>query len=69
MLKKHGCTVPWVPDPILCTAENRKGTQDEVVSTYKVFMGETTELCPMPCSNMKFVIGQPDISDQVTRRC
>ena len=68
MLKEHGCTVPWLPDPIFCTAENMRGTAEDLLSTYKVLMktGKITDLCPMPCGNMKFVIGWPDIGkDQV----
>ena len=71
MLKKHGCTVPWMPDPIICTPKSRRGTQEEVLLTYQIFMksGKITDLCPMPCGNMKFVVGYPDIgTDQVSCR-
>ena len=70
MLEKHGCTVPWMPDSVLCTAKNRRGTQDEVLSTYNTFMktGQIADLCTMPCGDMNFAMGQPDISSDTVRK-
>ena len=64
MLSKHGCTVPWLPDPIICTFENLKGTIDDLLSTYRVVIksGKILEMCQQPCNTMKFVFGWPDAS-------
>ena len=62
MIKEHGCTVPWMPNPIFCTKENMKGTMEGLLSTYNVLMkaGKVTDFCPIPCANMRFVIGWPE---------
>ena len=64
MLSKHGCTVPWLPDPIICTSDNLKGTIDDLLSTYRVVIksGKILEMCQQPCSTMKFVFGWPEVA-------
>ena len=65
MLSKHGCTVPWMPDPIICTQDNLKGTIDNLLSTYRVVIksGKILEMCQQPCNTMKFVFGWPDMAN------
>ena len=65
MLSKHGCTVPWMPDPIICTPDNLNGTIEDVLATYRVIFksGKILDLCQQPCKTMKFVFGWPDVAN------
>ena len=65
MLSKHGCTVPWMPNPIICTSENLNGTMQDVLGTYRMIIksGKILDLCQQPCKTMKFVFGWPDVAN------
>ena len=70
MLAEHGCTVPWMPDPMICTPYILNETSIEgLLSTYDVLIksGKILKMCQQPCNTMKFVFGWPDVSSQKVR--
>ena len=65
MLAEHGCTVPWMPNPVICTVDGLSETSiEDLISTYEVYIksGKILDMCQQPCNTMKFVFGWPDVS-------
>ena len=72
MLADHSCTVPWMPNPVICTPDDNLDVtaMEDLLSTYDVLIksGKILDRCQQPCNTMKFVFGWPDVSvDQVRR--
>ena len=70
MLADHSCTVPWMPNPVICTPDDDLDVtaMEDLLSTYDVLIksGKILDRCQQPCNTMKFVFGWPDVSiDQV----
>ena len=66
MLAEYGCTVPWMPNPVICTAKDLNRTSiDALISTYDVYIksGKILDMCQQPCNMMKFAFGWPDVSN------
>ena len=60
MMSKYGCTVPWLPDPVVCSEAKGSANAHEVLRSYKMIMtNEILERCPLPCTGMKFTFGWP----------